>query len=154
MFTRKYSPSDLGQIIELFRATVWAVNAADYTAEQLAAWAPAELDLEKWARSLAENYTVIVIESGLIIGFGDMESNGHLDRLYIHKDYQRRGAATLITQALEDHAFNELGLDRIHTRASITARAFFIRRGYGLVGENWVDRGGQILLNYTMEKRR
>lgn len=32
-------------------------------------------------------------ENGVIVGFGDMSPNGYPDRLYVHRDFQRRGTA-------------------------------------------------------------
>lgn len=54
-----------------------------------------------------------------------MSQAGYLDRLFTHKDHQRQGVGTLIVNALEDYAFNSLGLGKVHTQASITARYFF-----------------------------
>ena len=153
MLIRLYSSSDLKQIIKLFRETVTEVNAADYTEEQCKAWVSAADDPDGWGRSLAANYTVVALEDGGIIGFGDIDSLGYLNRLYIHKDHQRKGAATLIVGALEEHAFTSRGLDMVYTQASITARPFFLRRGYGIKSENRTARQGRILLNYSMEKR-
>ena len=45
---RKYTPSDLPEIAQLFYNTVHTVNAADYSDEQLDAWADGQVDLEKW----------------------------------------------------------------------------------------------------------
>ncbi|MGP2526762.1 GNAT family N-acetyltransferase [Acidaminococcus sp. LBK-2] len=36
-------------------------------------------------------------EKNKIGGFGDLAPSGYLDRLFVHKDYQRRGFATAIT---------------------------------------------------------
>ena len=37
-------------------------------------------------------------------GFADMDADGYLDRLYVHKDYQGRGVATALCDALEQAA--------------------------------------------------
>lgn len=47
MVIRKYRPSDCERLAELFYQTVHAVNARDYTKEQLDAWASGCVDLEK-----------------------------------------------------------------------------------------------------------
>ena len=52
-----------------------------------------------------------------------MDDNGYLDRLYVHKDYQGKGIATLILNELEKHAILQ-GLSLIKTHASITAKPF------------------------------
>ncbi|MFV0351765.1 MAG: GNAT family N-acetyltransferase [Oscillospiraceae bacterium] len=152
MLLKPYHKKDLCEIIKLFYNTVHFVNAADYTPAQLNAWAPASLNKEDWATSLAKNYTLVAWQNGQITGFADIEPSGYLNRLYIHKDFQHKGIATLLTDALEEYAFS-LGIKRVYTHASITAKPFFIKRGYHVKEQNQVKRGEQILINYTMEKQ-
>lgn len=78
-----------------------------------------------------------------------MDETGYLDRLYVHRAYQRRGVATAICDALEG-AIPAAGYT---THASITARPFFARRGYRVVREQQVIRFGKALTNFVMEKR-
>lgn len=81
---------------KLFYDTVHEVNIRDYTAEQVNAWADGNIDLAAWDKSFTEHYTVVAEENGVIVGFGDITEGGYLDRLYVHKDYQRKGIATAI----------------------------------------------------------
>ena len=82
-----------------------------------------------------------------MVGFGDMDRSGYLDRLYVHKDYQRQGIATAICDRLE----REVTVGKITTHASITAKPFFQKRGYEVIKEQQVIRGGVALTNYVME---
>ena len=84
-----------------------------------------------------------------IIGFGDMDASGYLDRLYVHKDYQGQGVATAICDRLEE----EIQTDAFSTHASITARPFFEKRGYTVVKAQQVVRKGVSIRNYVMRKR-
>ena len=126
------------------------VNAKDYTREQLDAWATGEINLEEWDESFQAHLTVVAEMDGKIVGFGDMDKTGYLDRLYVHKDYQRRGVATAICDALEQ---NTKAAEFI-THASITARPFFEKRGYTVVREQQVERRGKLLTNFVMRKER
>lgn len=148
MVIRKYSSSDCEQLAELFYQMVHTVNAKDYTKEQLDVWATGWVDLEKWDKSFSEHYTVVAVENGLIAGFGDIDEAGYLDRLYVHKDYQNQGIATAICDELEQ----SVRADKITTHASITAKPFFEHRGYKVVREQQVIRGGIPLTNFVMEK--
>lgn len=150
MVIRKYTPSDCGHLAELFFQTVHTVNAGDYTKEQLDAWADGKIVLEMWNQSFLEHYTIVALIDATIVGFGDIDESGYLDRLYTHKDYQRQGVASAICDELE----NAVGTDLITTHASITARPFFERRGYKVTKEQQVIRGGITLTNYVMEKLR
>ena len=60
------------------------MNAGDYTEEQLNAWATGEVDLEKWNESFRAHHTVVAELDERIVGFGDMDDSGYLDRLYVH----------------------------------------------------------------------
>lgn len=148
MITRSYKSSDCEQLANLFYHTVHVVNAKDYTNEQLDAWATGDVNLEEWNQSFSKHNTIVAVENDLIVGFGDMDRNGYLDRLYVHKDYQNRGIATVICDQLERTVDGE----KITTHASITAKPFFEHRGYKVVRKQEVIRFGITLMNYVMEK--
>ena len=150
MILRPYRPSDLRELAELFYVTVHTVNAGDYTAEQLDAWADGAPDLEEWGRTLLAKTALVAVEGETLAGFGDMDRSGYLDRLYVHRDFQRRGIASALCDALEA----AVEAERIVTHASITARPFFEKRGYRTLRERRVLRHGVPLTNYHMEKRR
>ena len=169
MRIRSYRSSDAKAMAELFYETVHTVNRADYTKEQAEAWAPRERDLEAWDRSFREHYTCVAEEAGQIIGFGDMAPSGYLDRLYVHKDYQKKGIAAAICDRLErgirkraafrtetDGNARQAEGERVGltftTHASITARPFFEKRGYVVKKEQQVERHGILLTNFVMER--
>ena len=146
---RKYVTKDCKEIVELFKNTVHTINARDYNKEQLNSWAPEEIDYMAWDKSLLEHYSIVAEKSGIIVGFGDIDSLGYFDRLYVHKDYQGKGIATKIAGELETHAL-ENGVQKIITHASITAKPVFEKRGYKVIKEQTVECRGQILTNFVM----
>lgn len=148
---RKYTPEDCPALAELFYSTVHTVNSADYSKEELDAWADGKVNLSEWDKSLRSHNTVIAEASCGIVGFGDMDENGYLDRLYVRWDYQRKGTAGAIVSELERHAAAR-GVRRFSTHASITALPFFEKQGYRRVRENTVVRAGIELVNFIMEK--
>ena len=149
MIIRQYEPKDCEELANLFYLTVHTVNAKDYSQEQLNVWATDKIDLEVWNKSLSEHYTVVAVESNIIVGFGDIDKLGYLDRLFVHRDYQRRGIATAICNKLEQ----AVKADKIITHASITAKPFFEQRNFKVVKEQQVVREGIALTNYVMEKQ-
>ena len=149
MEIRTYQQSDCKVLTELFYNTVHKVNAKDYTEEQLNAWATGQVDLEKWNQSLQEHYSIVAVENGIIVGFGDIDKTGYLDRLFVHADYQGKGIATAICDQLEQAI-----MGNITTHASITAKPFFEKRGYKVVKERQVERQGIFLTNYVMIKEQ
>ncbi|MDU5261811.1 MAG: GNAT family N-acetyltransferase [Clostridium celatum] len=149
MIIRRYEISDCKYVAELFYNTVHFINSKDYTEEQLNVWATGNIDLERWNQSLMSNFSLVAVEDELIVGFGDIDRTGYLDRLYVHKDYQNKGIATEICDKLECI----LNVDKIITHASITARPFFEKRGYKVIRKQSVERSGVLLQNYVMEKQ-
>lgn len=147
MQLRRYKQSDCRELAELFYNTVHTVNAADYNNEQLNAWATGRVDLEAWNKSLQEHYSIVAVDKGIIVGFGDIDQTGYLDRLYVHADYQGKGIATAICNKLEQSVSG-----KIVTHASVTAKPFFEKRGYKVIKEQSVERQGVFLTNYVMEK--
>lgn len=149
MELRRYESSDCKEVAELFYNTVHIINAKDYTKEQLDVWATQEVDLEKWNQSLQEHYSVVAVDNEIIVGFGDIDKDGYLDRLYVHAEYQRKGIATAICKQLEQAVEG-----KITTHASITAKPFFEKMGYRVVRKQEVERRGIFLTNFVMEKDR
>lgn len=147
MEIREYREEDQAEILSLFYETVHTVNAKDYNEKQLDAWAPQDNDYEHLNAALRNNLTLLAIEDGKITGFADIDENGYLDHLFVHKDYQRRGIASALCSRIEE------GFKRIETHASITARPFFEKRGYVVVKAQDVKIRGEILRNYVMEKK-
>jgi putative acetyltransferase len=92
---------------------------------------------------------IVATENGEVVGFGDMDETGYLDRLYVHKDYQGQGVASAICDELERFAAGKT----ITTHASITAKPFFQHRGYHVVRKQEVIRHGVALTNFVMEKQ-
>ena len=151
MKIRQMKGEDGAETLRLFQDAVRAVCAGDYSPAQLRAWI-GERSLRDWTGSFfTEGRRALVAEEdGKIVGFADMTEDGYFDRLYVHKNFQRRGAATALTDELE----RGCAAPAFTVYASITARAFFEKRGYALLRENAVLRGGETLLNFYMRKER
>lgn len=147
MELRKYQRADCKEVTELFYKTVHIINAKDYTKEQLDVWATEQVDLEKWSQSLQEHYCIVAIDNEIIVGFGDIDKDGYLDRLFVHASYQGKGIGTAICNTLEQAVEG-----KITTHASITAKLFFEKRGYKVIKKQEIERQGIFLTNFVMEK--
>lgn len=143
MRIRAYRSEDCPTLAELFHETVHTVNARDYGPEQLDAWADGRVDLAAWDRSFLAHTTLVAEEDGTVVGFADLAEDGYLDRLYVHRDWQGRGVATALCDALPGARV---------THASITVRPFFEKRGWRVVREQQVERHGVLLTNFVMER--
>lgn len=152
MLIRRYQPEDLVQIVRLFYETVHTVNRKDYSAEQVRVWAGKKDRLLDRAEFFDRLYTLVAVEGGQIAGYGNIDSTGYLDHLFVHKDYQRKNVATMLCDELEKQALLQ-GTPLVTVHASITAKPFFEQRGYQVLKQQQVLVEGIALTNYVMEKQ-
>jgi len=150
---RGYEAGDACAIARLFYETVRSVNRADYSEEQVVAWAPAVPDQQAWHARMSEpeRRTLVAEDDGEVVGFAELEDDGHLDMLYVRRDAVGRGLGRRLYEAIEGEARGS-GVGRIFTEASITARPFFERHGFRVVREQRVKRRGVDMINFVMEK--
>lgn len=104
--------------------------------------------MKEWNESFLKHHMVVAVENNEIVGFGDIDDSGYLDRLFVHKNHQGEGIASAICDELEHSVSGK----KITTHSSITARAFFEHRGYRVIREQTVVRNGISPTNYIMEK--
>lgn len=151
MWIRDYKKADAAEIVRLFYETAHSVNRPDYSREQVEAWVPEIPDATEWHRRMAKRKTFVAEQEGEVVGFAELEEDGHLDMLYVRSDLVGRGVGQSLYQAVEDWA-RTLESGFIFTEASITARTFFERQGFRIVREQTVRRRGVRLTNFVMEK--
>ena len=152
MRIRDYKKSDAAAITRLFYETVHSVNLQDYSEQQVCAWAPKIPDPQAWHSRMSRRYTLIAEEHGEIVGFAELERDGHLDMFYCRKDFIGRGVGRSLYDAIESKAVG-LKLGHVFANVSITARLFFEHRGFFVVRKQAVTRAGIRLSNFRMEKR-
>ena len=148
---RRFRPEDTPALIDLFKDTVRRVNSRDYTPEQVRAWAPDEVDPARWA-VLADRYTLVAEVDGRIVGFTDLEPDGHIDRFFVHADFQGQGVGRAVLTEVVAEAVR-LGVRRLFADVSITARPFFGRHGFAVEAEQEVTVRGVMMTNCRMERQ-
>ena len=148
---RTYRPDDAPALLALFRDTIRRVNARDYSPDQIRAWASDEIDDIVWASRFEGRFTVVAEEADRPVGFAELESNGHIDRVYVSADHQGQGIGRELLRAIIAEA-QRLGMHRLFVEASITARPFFEAQGFTVITPQTVESRGVTFLNYRMER--
>jgi len=148
---RGYAASDASALTSLFRSSVREIASRDYTASQILGWAPDWIDEMRFGQRCASRTTWVAEVEGRIAGFSDLEPDGHVDMLYVHPDFQRRGVARALLKHIEEAA-RTAALRRLHTEASITARPVFEAMGFRTIVPQTVTIRGVSMTNYRMEK--
>lgn len=146
-----YLPKYAHEITDLFHDSVHEIGRSHYTKEEIEAWAPTPPDYKKWSERLKNKRPYIAVQNSKVVGFIELESNGHIDCLYTQKDFQRCGVAQSLYLHLEKEA-KAKGIKRLYVEASHIAKPFFEKQNFKLVKENFVVRNGVKLNNFTMEK--
>jgi putative acetyltransferase len=149
---RTYEATDAAALVDLYRASVRTIAARDYNQSQVRAWAPDAIDEEKFGQRCESKSTWVAKIEDRIAGFSDLEPNGHVDMLFVHPDFQRRGVGRALLKHVEKAA-RAMGLRRLYAEASITARLTFEAAGFRVVVPQTVTIRGESLTNYRMEKR-
>ena len=136
MELRQYLPSDCEALADVFYRSVHAIDRKHYSAEELDAWADGSVDVAEWNQAFLSRHTVVAEVDGVVVGFGDMDATGYLDRLFVLPEFQRRGIASALCDELEK---------------STRARTFFESRGYTVKARRWARRQGVDLEYFEME---
>lgn len=152
MLIRPYEPTDARATLEVFTRAVHETARNDYTAEQLAAWAPPGLDLTRWARKREEPDTVVAVDDdGAVIGFTDLDATGYINMMFVHPEWVRRGVATTLLNEVIARA-HARGIRRLSTHASVTARPFFEAQGFVVIEQREPVLRGVALTNFAMQR--
>lgn len=146
---RRYVTEDLDAVIDVFQRAIREVASKDYNPAQIAAWS--KVDRDGWKPWRLTRPTWVALDGVRVVGFSDLEADGHLDMMFVHPDYQGRGVASTLLRQVEDAALAQ-GLRRIFTEASKTARPFFARRGFVVDAEQVVGKRGERMTNFRMHK--
>ncbi len=152
MNIRRYQTGEEQTLWLLFYNTIHQVNCRDYSPAQIEAWAPSTIDPEQWRERLINTNPFIAEENGEIVGFAELEDNGHIDCFYCAYNWQGKGVGSSMLQTIEFEAAQR-GITLLFTEASITAKEFFARKGFRVDKEQIVKRRGEQLTNYAMSKR-
>jgi putative acetyltransferase len=152
---RDATAGDAAAVAHLFHTTILNVNVGDYSVAQVEAWAGPAPVPETWDRRITEDSSTrrmfVATKNYVVVGFAELEEDGHLDTLYVHHEYQGCGIGSALLGRIEAEA-RRLGLRRLYTEASITAEPFFQSRGFSMVRPQLVEVRGHTFQNCAMEK--
>lgn len=148
---REFRDGDEAALHTIFYSAVHEVAAADYTSEQIHAWAPADMDMEAWNSKIRTNKPFVAMKDGEIVGFADLQEHGYIDLFFVSGRYPRRGiGGALMTHILQ--LALEKGLCQLSSDVSRTAEPFFRHYGFKVVERRLPVRRGVTLPNAFMRK--
>lgn len=96
--------------------------------------------------------TLVAVDvSGDVVGYGDLEPNGHIDHLYCRPEAAGAGVASKLLDELVARA-KSAGVMRLYVEASELARGLFERKGFTLLRRRDFELRGVQIHNYAMER--
>ena len=140
---RRATAADAEVVRKIVLLALRETNARDYPSsviERLVLTLPDRVasNLETWCAFVA-------IVSGRVVGTGSL--NGQtVSSVYVHPDYQGRGIATKLMDAVEDTAKAQ-SQATLSVQSSITARPFYAKRGFKIVREGFFGEEPTIVMS-------
>ncbi|WHO71262.1 GNAT family N-acetyltransferase [Rhizobium sp. BT03] len=147
---RPYAPGDADATIDIFLRAIREISSKHYSPAQIEAWAKVE-DRSLWAERRISRPAWIAEIDGEPVGFSDLTGDGCLDMMFVHPEFQGLGVASSLLSRVELEALR-VSFKRIYTEASRTARPFFESKGFRVITRQTVEKRGQSLENFRMEK--
>ncbi len=148
---RRYQPGDEIYICKIFKDAVFEIAAKDYTPEQISAWAnPSMRDENYWRIRCETKHPFVFEQDGRVIGFFEMDPNGHINCTYVNPANAKRGVMSDLMEEAMRYAL-KTGIKRLYAEVSITAVPFFEVHGFNRVQDNETVIGDVSLKSFTME---
>lgn len=149
---RLYRPGEELQLRALFHDSVHRLANAHYTANQLEAWAPADFDPQAWCARIRGNRPFVAEdEAGVLLGYADLQPDGHIDQFFVASHAARRGVGRAMLAYLERRA-RRLGIARLSADVSLCAEIFFLHHGFRVLQRQLPMVRGVVLANARMVK--
>ena len=146
---REYRPEDLDGVIEVFIRAIRDIACRDYSPAQVDAWA--QPDRQLWAQRRLSRPTWVAEIDGQVMGFTDLEPDGHIDMMYVHSRCAGKGVARALLRTVEEHAVAH-GIRSLYSEVSLTARPFFEKSMFYVMEPERVFRNGQYFDRFKMAK--
>jgi putative acetyltransferase len=146
---KKAKLSDLNEILSLFEQTIIHTCKNDYNEDQLRVWMSSSRNRDKWKTSITEEYFIVATNNDKIVGFSSLKNGNYLNFMYVHKNFTKKGIANLMFNHLKEKS-KELSDDIITAYVSITAKPFFLKKGFKVDKENRNILNGVEIINYRM----
>ena len=144
--------TDIEEIQSLYRNTVLVINRRDYSQAEVEDWASCGDDLSKIEDMIKTHYFIVAVnQRSQIVGLSSITSQGYLHSMFVHKDFQGKGIATMLLEEIERYAITA-GIVRITSEVSLTARPFFEKKGYVVEGEQKRKANQLSLTNFRMAR--
>jgi putative acetyltransferase len=152
MEIRRYQRGEESAVWKVYCAATRESIARDYHPDLIERWAPQDQDMGQWTDRLTRKNPFVAVVDGQIVGMAEIEADGFIDYFYVHPQHQGRGIGKALLAALELEA-TKSGVRLIFADVSVTARSFFLARGFCITEAKSNVILGYPAPNFRMQKR-
>lgn len=150
---RDYRAEDTQTLANIYYHTIHRINIQHYTEEQIDEWAPlSSLETEGWAKKFSKTKPLVAVADEEIVGFGEFESNGHIDCFFCRHDWIGKGIGSALMKEIFRRA-KDNHIHRIFSEVSITARPIFEKIGFKVISGHTTIRNGVERTGFKMERK-
>jgi len=143
---------DIKEITQLFYETIQEINSKDYPKDEIDDWSSWHEDVDRWAEEIVKFYFIVAKLDDKIVGIASLATDGYLDLMFVHKDFQRHGIAKKLLDEIEKKATEQQN-DLIYSDVSITAKGFFEKYGFKVEKQQLKKSKEKELINFKMTKK-
>jgi putative acetyltransferase len=148
---RRFQPGEELALFEVYYSAIHLIASHDYSAEQVNAWAPLNLDRELWVNRIRGIDSFVAEIDGQPVGYADVQQNGYIDHFFVSGHHPRQGVGKALMEAIHNEA-QCLSLKELTSDVSLTAQPFFERFGFVIVEQRKPVVRGIELSNALMRK--
>jgi putative acetyltransferase len=151
IFIRRFNPGDELALFEIYHSAVHLIASRDYTAVQVNAWAPRELDIHFWTTRMRGINPFVAEVDGKQVGYADVQENGYIDHFFVSGRHPRQGIGRALMETLHSEAAC-LGIVELTSNVSRTAQPFFRKFGFEIIEQRSPIIRGVEIPNAYMRK--
>ena len=149
---RSYRGEDASATLTVFVEAIAETAAVDYSPAQTSAWArPEQRTVVEWDRALQYRNSNLALLEAPIIGFSDVNSEGHIEMMFVTPRHSRRGGAPALLGHLHVYA-HARGIRSLSADVSITAHEFFKKHRFTVTTTQHPMTAGMHRTNFRMTK--
>ena len=149
---RDFRAGDEQALAAVMGSAVHDVAKADYTPEQLEAWAPTPYDEVRWGERIRALRPFVAEIDGSVVGYADLQPSGYIDHFFVSGAHGRRGIGSALMERILREA-RARGIAELFAQVSSTAERFFARHGFVVEARQVVVSRGVELANARMRRR-
>jgi putative acetyltransferase len=146
---REFRTGDEAALHSVFRSAVHDIACADYTPEQIEAWAPRAIDYAAWVVRMQGIRPFVAERDGAIVGYADLQPDGYIDHFFVAANAAHTGVGSLLMCRIRETAVLR-GIALLTSNVSITARPFFAKFGFDVVEPQTATVRGVTMTNFRM----